>query len=99
MARVPNPKDAQADGVLDDAAQDAPAVPAVPAATQATDPGPPVPVMIRVSALQPSRWRIGRAFTPEPVLIDANSLTEAEIATLRADPLLSVVKVPDSPDV
>lgn len=48
-----------------------------------------------VHALQPSRWRIGRHFTPEPVLIPGDALTEAEANALRADPLLVVTAVKD----
>ena len=44
----------------------------------------------RVRALQPSRWRAGRQFGPDPVEIAAEDLTEAQMIALMGDPLLSV---------
>ncbi|MFN3971249.1 MAG: hypothetical protein ACK4L4_07750 [Gemmobacter sp.] len=46
--------------------------------------------VLRVRALQPSRWRIGRQFGPEPVEIAAADLTEAEIMALMQDTALTV---------
>ena len=46
--------------------------------------------VVRVVAKQPSRWRIGRKFGPEPVDIDAGELTEDDIRRLEDDPLLVV---------
>jgi hypothetical protein len=45
--------------------------------------------LITVRALQPSRWRIGLHFTPEPRTL-VETLSEADLASLLADPLLSV---------
>lgn len=42
------------------------------------------------------RRRIGRAFGPEPVSINATDLTEDEIAALQADPALRV-EIIDAP--
>ncbi len=60
----------------------------------AEPPAPAIPTgrsfRVRVRALQPSRWRAGRQFGPEPVEIAAEDLTEAQIAALMGDPLLSV---------
>lgn len=51
---------------------------------------------LRVRALQPSRWRAGRQFGPDPVGIAAEDLTEAQMIALRDDPLLAVdVIAPD----
>ena len=49
----------------------------------------PAPTVV-VTALQPSRWRIGRKFGAEPVAIPAEDLSEDEYAALKADPLLTV---------
>ena len=67
----------------------APPAPATPAA-----PG----FRLRVRALQPSRWRIGRQFGSEPVEIAAEMLSEAQIMALMQDTLLAVeVIAPDRP--
>lgn len=42
------------------------------------------------------RWRAKRFFGPEPVSIQLDSLTEAEIALITADPVLTVTTV-DAP--
>lgn len=46
--------------------------------------------VVRVVAKQPTRWRIGRKFGPEPVEIDLDELTEQDIRRLEDDPLLDV---------
>lgn len=51
--------------------------------------GPPG-VTVVVTALQPSRWRIGRQFGREPTSIPAEELTEADALALQSDPLLTV---------
>lgn len=67
------------------------AAPVLPAASADTQPNPAPVVCVR--ALQPQRWRIGRAFGVEPVEIPAADLTEAEAEALMADPLLSVTLI------
>jgi hypothetical protein len=57
--------------------------------------GPPG-VTVVVTALQPSRWRIGRHFTHEPVSIPADELTGEEVNALFLDPLLTVAVI-DAP--
>lgn len=52
--------------------------------------------VIRVKALQPSRWRAGRQFGPVPVDIPAAELSEDDLARLRADPLLVVTAGSDA---
>jgi len=37
------------------------------------------------------RWRAGRHFGPEAVVLDLANLSEAELALIRADPLLVVI--------
>lgn len=46
--------------------------------------------VLRVRALQPVRWRIGRQFTGEAVEIAAESLSEDQIQALMSDQLLAV---------
>lgn len=85
MAKTPKPKEMQADAVLDATAPVAGAEPVDPAGWK-----------LRVRALQPSRWRAGRRFGPEPVEIDAGDLTDAEKVALMQDTLLAVdVIAPD----
>ena len=52
-------------------------------------------LFVVVVALQPSRWRIGRHFTSEPVHIPLDDLTEPEKAALIADPMLLVTAIED----
>jgi hypothetical protein len=52
--------------------------------------------VIRVKALQPSRWRAGRQFGPVPVDIPAAGLSEDDLARLNADPLLVVTAGSDA---
>lgn len=49
----------------------------------------PAPTVV-VTAVQASRWRIGRQFGCEPVAIPAEDLSEDEFAALKADPMLTV---------
>lgn len=56
---------------------------------ESAGPSDPEPTVV-VTALQPSRWRIGRHFGAEPVSIPAEELSEDEFAALKADPLLSI---------
>lgn len=48
---------------------------------------------IKVVGPAKGRWRIGRHFGPEPVVIPLNELTEAQMAALTADPELNCVGV------
>lgn len=89
----PSPK---ADGEAAAGVANAPVTPAEaearPSAT--TEPGAPQDprhgFLLRVRALQPVRWRIGRQFTAEPVEIAAESLSEDQMQALMDDPLLAV---------
>jgi hypothetical protein len=47
-------------------------------------------ITLIVTSLQPVRWRAGRQFGREPVMIPMSDLTEAETASILADPVLSV---------
>ena len=88
MAKTPKPVAATSDApnpAADAGGGQAGTVAAVPV----TDP-PASGFRLRVRALQNSRWRAGRQFGPEPVEIAAEDLTEAQIAALMGDPLLSV---------
>ena len=49
-----------------------------------------VVVAVVVTALQPVRRRAGRIFTPEPVRIAMDDLSDAELLALAGDPLLAV---------
>lgn len=67
--------------------------------TESTDKAAPTAAaaaVIRVTALQPSRWRAGRQFGPGPVDIPAAELSEDDLARLRADPLLVVTAGSDA---
>jgi hypothetical protein len=90
MAPRPKPKTMAADGVLDAAA---PLPQAPPVADVTPAPLPEAAPVVRVRAMQPVRWRIGRAFGAEPVDIPAADLTLAEADMLMADPLLSVTVI------
>lgn len=46
--------------------------------------------VLRVRALQPVRWRIGRPFTTEAAEIDAEGLSDEKLRALMDDPLLAV---------
>lgn len=46
--------------------------------------------VLRVRALQPVRWRIGRPFTGKAVEIAAEGLTEDQMQALMSDQLLAV---------
>lgn len=52
---------------------------------------PPGLSVIEVHGPARGRWRAGRHFGPEPVVLDLAALSEAELALIRADPLLVVV--------
>ena len=52
-------------------------------------------ITVVIAAKQPTRWRIGRHFTPEPTLIPLDDLSEADVDALRSDPLLLVTAVKD----
>ena len=66
----------------------------------AAPPAPAIPAgpgfRLRVRALQPSRWRIGRQFGAEPVEIAAVDLTNVQIMALMQDTQIAVeVIAPD----
>ncbi len=52
---------------------------------------------IRVIGPRRGRWRAGRHFTPEPVTIDVDDLSEAELDAILDDPVLQAVRVPAEP--
>ena len=71
-------------------------------AKKTTVPGTPDPVdahtyvthpALIVRSSLPNRRRIGRLFGAAPVTIEVDSLTAAEVATLKADPCLIVARV------
>lgn len=49
---------------------------------------------LRVIGPKKGRWRAGRHFGAEPVSIPLADLSEAEIAALESDPVLTVAIVP-----
>jgi len=78
----------------DEIRKDAVTKPAPPSAEKPKAKADKVRRVVRVVAKQPSRWRIGRKFGPEPVEIDADELTEEDIRRLEDDPLLVVTDHP-----
>lgn len=50
-------------------------------------------LVVEVVAKQPSRWRIGRLFTPEPVRIAIEDLTAGQQVALIGDPMLVCIVV------
>lgn len=59
--------------------------------TPADPANPPGLAVIEVHGPARGRWRAGRHFGPEAVVLDLAALSEAELALIRADPLLVVV--------
>lgn len=49
---------------------------------------------IIVTGPKKGRWRAGRYFTAESTLIELAELTDDELATIAADPALTVVEAP-----
>lgn len=89
----PSPK---SDGEAAAGVANAPATPAEPEArpSAATEPGAPHEprhgFLLRVRALQPVRWRIGRQFTSSAVEVAAEDLSDAQVQALMDDPFLAV---------
>lgn len=91
------------DGDATGAAQEAPsatAAPQAPAPDVVTDDEDhsqkrgPEGYAVHVTGPAKGRWRIGRKFGPEPVLIPAQELTEPQLRALDEDPELSLKMVP-----
>ena len=74
-------------GVKDGAPADPPQEDGAPAEPAIT----PGLAVIEVHGPARGRWRAGRHFGPEAVVLDLAQLSEAELALIRADPLLVVV--------
>lgn len=76
--------------------QAAPVEEAVSAEAEVAAPLQPPALTVVVTGPKEGRRRAGRAFGPEPVSIQAEELTEDEIAALQADPFLRV-EIIDAP--
>lgn len=65
----------------------------VPASAATLDPSAKGPEGLQVTVHGPAkgRWRVGRHFTPEPVVIQASDLTGAQAKQLSEDPELVCV--------
>lgn len=64
-------------------------------ATSPADPSPPVQTVL-VTGPKRGRWRAGMHFTPTPTALVLADLSPGVLATLKADPLLTV-RIVDAP--
>jgi hypothetical protein len=58
------------------------------------EPAQPLDVDVYVKGPERGRWRIGRHFTPEGVVIPAGTITHGQLGQLIADPTLTVLPGP-----